>query len=159
MWPGAASDLETATRIARAMVTRFGMTDKASHLPLHLSLFLLLSPSLSFIRSFVSLFPVRQVGPVAHADKDEPASPATQAVIDEEIKRLLKVPEIVMTLFFLSFLYSIFHTLHTTFSMIQYSIPCSTSFIFHTTFSMIHIPYFIPHFLSLSLPRSLGREL
>lgn len=27
--PGAASDLETATSIAKAMVTRFGMTDKA----------------------------------------------------------------------------------------------------------------------------------
>jgi ATP-dependent metalloprotease len=55
---GAASDLETATKIARAMVTRFGMTDK--------------------------------VGPVAHGDKHEPVSPATQALIDEEIKRLLK---------------------------------------------------------------------
>lgn len=55
---GAASDLETATKIARAMVTRFGMTDK--------------------------------VGPVSHGGKDEAISPATQALIDEEIKRLLK---------------------------------------------------------------------
>ena len=157
MWPGAASDLETATRIARAMVTRFGMTDKARHPSLSISLFLLLSPSLSFIRSFVSLLPGRQVGPVAHADKDEPASPATQAVIDEEIKRLLKVPEIVMTLFFLSFLYSIFHTLHTIYD--PYFIPRSTSFIFHTTFSMIHIPYFIPHFLSLSSQESRERAV
>ncbi|CAI8017210.1 ATP-dependent zinc metalloprotease YME1L1 [Geodia barretti] len=55
---GAASDLENATRIARSMVTRFGMTDK--------------------------------VGPVAHGDKNEQVSPATQALIDEEIKRLLQ---------------------------------------------------------------------
>lgn len=54
---GAASDLETATKIARAMVTRFGMADK--------------------------------VGPVSHGDKDD-VSPATKAIIDDEIKRLLK---------------------------------------------------------------------
>ena len=35
---------------------------------------------------------VSQVGPVSHGGKDEAISPATQALIDEEIKRLLKVP-------------------------------------------------------------------
>ncbi|XP_064397881.1 uncharacterized protein LOC135344579 [Halichondria panicea] len=52
---GAGSDLESATKIARAMVTKFGMTEA--------------------------------VGPVTHGDN---ASPGTQKVIDDEIKRILK---------------------------------------------------------------------
>ena len=87
LFVGAASDIEHATKIARAMVTRFGMTEAVS--PILLPPPPLPLPPLSLTPSLTCS--LSQIGPVAHGGRDDATSPATQKLIDDEIKTILKV--------------------------------------------------------------------
>lgn len=85
--PGASSDFDSATKIAKMMVTRFGMCEKVNWLKK--ILFRVFWLSLPMFTDLI-LFPLLQLGVMTYTDMTA-QSPETQAAVEHEVRVLLKV--------------------------------------------------------------------
>lgn len=93
---GASSDFDGATKIAKMMVTRFGMSDKVNNDCKVVWSYLLLTHHVEYENQNASF----QLGVMTYTDVTK-QSPETQAAIEQEVRLLLKVNRHKLSLYHL----------------------------------------------------------